>query len=139
MDSWLETLCEGSLFGAAAGALLVLNGRIAGIGGITAQLFESRGDERAWRAWFIGGLLAGGAILGRLDPSAVLAQHWVAMPWLLVSGVLVGWGGRLGAGCTSGHGVCGVGRFSLRSIVAVLMFTATGMLVRGAVHLGGWS
>ena len=140
MEDWIEAWAAGALFGAAAGALLLLNGKIAGISGIAGQALETSGEERAWRLWLLGGLLAGGAVIGMVLPTAVVKSHFLGTPWLVIAGVLIGFGARIGNGCTSGHGVCGVGRWSRRSLVAVATFSATGALAyRVIAALGGLS
>lgn len=100
-----------------------LNGRIAGISGIVGGMLSERGSEFGWRAMFFVGLLVGAFgytfARGGLD-IAIPAS----IPVLLVAGLLVGFGTRLGAGCTSGHGVCGIGRLSKRSVVATGTFVA---------------
>ncbi|MBE7244438.1 MAG: YeeE/YedE family protein [Actinomycetospora chiangmaiensis] len=127
MDAYLPALGGGLLIGLAAAMLLLLNGRIAGISGLVAGLARP-GERRRADAAFLIGLLLGPPLF------ALLAGHWPAMrieggwPILALAGLLVGFGTRLGSGCTSGHGVCGLGRLSPRSIVAVLVFLATGML-----------
>lgn len=134
----LEALVAGALFGAAAGVLLLLNGRIAGVSGVAAQVLETKGHERAWRLWFLAGLLAGGALIAIRVPDAIARVHFAPTPWLLLAGLAIGIGARVGGGCTSGHGVCGVGRWSRRSLAAVAMFTASGAIVyRAITALGG--
>jgi uncharacterized protein len=117
----------GALVGLSASLLLVLNGRVAGISGIVHALTQPvRGLELSWRAWFVLGLVAGG-----LGAAAMLPHAEVTSPSLLVSvvaGALVGVGTRLGNGCTSGHGVCGLSRLSGRSLVATLTFITTGAI-----------
>jgi uncharacterized protein len=117
----------GALIGAASALLLVLNGRIAGISGIVGGLVDghARGDT-GWRLTFLAGLLAGGVVLAFVLPGALQATP-VAWPLVVVAGLLVGLGTRMGSGCTSGHGVCGISRLSARSIVATLTFMGTGM------------
>jgi len=133
-----SALAGGSLIGASASLLLLLNGRIAGISGIAGGLVHPRAGDVAWRLYFLAGLLIGGLVLLALTPSAFGAPV-VSLPLTLVSGLLVGFGTRLGSGCTSGHGVCGVSRLSLRSIVATAIFVATGMLATFVVQhvIGG--
>jgi uncharacterized membrane protein YedE/YeeE len=125
---WLLALAGGVLIGLAATLLLWLNGRVAGVSGIVnGVLFPARG-EVAWRLAFLLGLvLAAGAYMA-LVPGA--PQPRTDFPrWALVAaGLLVGFGTRMGNGCTSGHGVCGIARLSPRSIAAVLVFMATAML-----------
>lgn len=124
----LRALLGGLLIGAAAAMLLLFNGRVAGISGILGGLLELRTGEWRWRARFVAGLIAGGAVARVVAPGAlgVIASP---LPVLAIAGVLVGFGTRFGGGCTSGHGVCGVGRGSPRSILA----TATFMAVAGVV------
>lgn len=121
-------LLGGMLIGLAAALLLLLNGRIAGISGILGGLLSPAGAERYWRQLFIIGLLAGGfltpLITGRRLDTFIAAPWWL----IIIAGLLVGFGTRLGSGCTSGHGVCGLARLSPRSLVATLTFIATAML-----------
>jgi uncharacterized membrane protein YedE/YeeE len=133
-----SALAGGSLIGASASLLLLLNGRIAGISGIVGGLVHPRAGDVAWRLYFLAGLLVGGLVLLASRPSAFGAPV-VSLPLTLVAGLLVGFGTRLGSGCTSGHGVCGVSRLSLRSIVATAIFVATGMLATFLVQhvIGG--
>ena len=121
-------LMGGALIGFAAVLLLVLNGRIAGIAGILGGLMTSTArGERFWRLAFIFGLIAGTGlyILARGGLSLELQASSLT---LLVAGLLVGVGTRLGSGCTSGHGVCGLARRSPRSLVATMIFMATAAL-----------
>ncbi|MGE3671741.1 MAG: YeeE/YedE family protein [Polyangiaceae bacterium] len=139
MSNYLSLVGAGALFGAAAGSLLVVKGRIAGISGIAAKLADGPASERRFAAWVVFGLLIGGALLRQFVPGAVAGHAPAPVGWMVVAGFLVGLGARVGNGCSSGHGVCGVGRFSLRSCVAVGTFTGVGMLVRSLVVAGGWS
>lgn len=117
-----QSLLGGLLIGAASAAMLVLNGRIAGISGITGGVLRmSRGDT-LWRALFVLGLVGGGAIYHVIAPEAfanTLDRSWGA---LVVAGLLVGFGTQMGNGCTSGHGICGLSRMSPRSLAAVVTF-----------------
>jgi uncharacterized membrane protein YedE/YeeE len=110
-------------------AVLVLYfslGRIAGISGILNKAIEDR-DDRLWRWVFLVALMIGAVAMFKVfDLRAGNAV--VSMPWLIAAGLLVGAGTRLGNGCTSGHGICGLARFSKRSAVAVAVFMATGVL-----------
>ncbi len=116
------------LIGLSAVLLLYLNGRIAGISGIlNGALARTRGDT-AWRVAFIVGMLAGGAAFWWLTPHAFTPREGYPLHLLLPAGFLVGFGTRLGSGCTSGHGVCGLGRRSLRSLVATITFVGCGMV-----------
>jgi uncharacterized membrane protein YedE/YeeE len=127
MNPWLSAAIGGVLIGLSATLLLLLNGRIAGISGIVYGLMQrSRAEEWAWRAAFVAGLMLAGGIamrvLGQSTPSPA------SVPVLLLAGFAVGFGTRLGGGCTSGHGICGLGRFSKRSLVAVLVFMGSAIV-----------
>lgn len=117
----------GLLIGGSALLLLAASGRIAGVSGIVGGLVKAPAGDRGWRLGFLGGLGLGGLALLVMDPSALPG---VSAPWPLVvaAGLLVGFGARQGNGCTSGHGVCGLGRRSRRSLVAVLVFMAAGVV-----------
>ena len=118
----------GLLIGASTALILMLNGRIAGISGILGGLLDWNRSEIGWRPAFLAGLLIAPPVyraLGGVLPPVVLDAP---LGLLMVAGLLVGFGSRLGAGCTSGHGVCGVGRGSPRSIAATLVFTATAIV-----------
>ena len=118
----------GALIGLAAALLLALNGRIAGISGIVGGLLPPRAGDALWRLLFVLGL-ALGALLVRLYSGAPLAVPVESSTFTLVlGGLLVGFGTRLGSGCTSGHGICGLARLSPRSLVAVVTFMASAML-----------
>jgi uncharacterized membrane protein YedE/YeeE len=127
MEPALSALLGGVIIGAGAGLLLLFNGRIAGATGIASVFVSPETGEILWRACFIFGLLTGGLVINAFVPGA-LPRYTASWPTLVAAGVLVGFGARLGGGCTSGHGVCGVGRLSKRSIVAAGIFTATGMI-----------
>lgn len=131
-DSAMQALGGGLLIGAGAAALLLLNGKIAGISGILANLVERHAGEQGWRVAFVVGLVAPALVWGAGQPQ--LPAGW---PLALVSGLLVGVGTRLGSGCTSGHGVCGLANLSLRSLAATLVFMsaaiATVFIVRHGV------
>lgn len=125
MTSWLPALFGGVLIGLAATWLLWCNGRVAGVSGITGGvLLPARGDV-AWRVAFLAGLVGAAGLYLHFVPGAFVAREGFPRGSLLVAGLLVGFGTRMGNGCTSGHGVCGLGRLSLRSLVAVLTFLAT--------------
>ncbi len=118
----------GALIGLAATLLMLLSGRIAGVAGILGDLIDLAAGRRAWRLAFLLGLVAAPLVLAAGGASL----RDPAMPgWtiLVVAGLLVGFGTRLGNGCTSGHGICGVARLSPRSIAATATFMAVAMLV----------
>jgi uncharacterized membrane protein YedE/YeeE len=129
-------LAGGILIGAAASLLLRLEGRIAGISGIVAGLLRPARADALWRAAFVAGLLAGGVAVALFDPGLIGTPPGSTVR-LVAAGLLVGFGTRLGSGCTSGHGVCGIGRGSPRSIAATLTFMATGILTVLALRLLG--
>jgi len=132
----IPSLLGGMLLGAAASLLLLVSGKTAGISGIVAGLLRA-GVDRGWRMLFVLGLLIGGALVAWVEPSA-LGASTRPLGLLAVAGVLVGFGARLGGGCTSGHGVCGLSRLSKRSLVATLTFMATAAIAVFAMHqLGG--
>jgi uncharacterized membrane protein YedE/YeeE len=121
-------LCGGVLIGLSAALLLLTHGRIAGISGILGGLLTARRGDTAWRASFVLALLAVGATLVRIYPERFRVLGMPRWPVIVIAGLLVGFGTRLGSGCTSGHGVCGVGRGSPRSIVATVTFMATAII-----------
>lgn len=127
MLSWLVAVAGGVMIGAASALLLWTHGRIAGISGITGALLETRTRDRGWRFAFLGGLAAAGLAARLLAPGAVGAPVR-SLPIVMIAGALVGFGARLGGGCTSGHGVCGLARWSARSLVAVATFVTAGAL-----------
>jgi uncharacterized membrane protein YedE/YeeE len=136
----VASLLGGVLIGLGASAVLVGCGRIAGISNIlSSALSPAKGEDGAWRLLFLLGLIVGGAGLALFAPSAVGAPIMGSLPRAVAAAVLVGVGVELGAGCTSGHGVCGIGRLSPRSIIATITFIATGMLTVLTLHFAGWS
>ena len=120
-------LVGGILIGLAASVLYGLNGRIAGISGIFGRLLGNPSD-RAWRLQFLCGLLLGSAVLFAIFPDRFAIEVPRSLPAFGVAGILVGFGTQLANGCTSGHGVCGLSRFSLRSLAATLTFIASAIL-----------
>lgn len=118
-------LAGGVLIGLATALLLLLNGRIAGISGVLGGLLKPARGDIAWRAAFVLGIIAAPLAYGLIAlPAAPLIE--ADTPALIVAGLLVGVGTRYGAGCTSGHGVCGLSRLSPRSLVATACFMAAG-------------
>ena len=118
----------GILIGTASLLLLAFHGRIAGVSGIVGGLAGAATCDRRWRIAFMIGLVTGGAILSFALPSVYPKTIPELSPLLLLAGVLVGYGTRLGNGCTSGHGVCGISRFSPRSLLATMTFMTTGAI-----------
>lgn len=131
----LSGLIGGALIGLASALLMLLAGRLAGVSGILGGLLTA-GSERGWRLAFIAGLIAA-ALIGPLfgaPAAARLSSSNLAL--YAVAGLLVGFGTRMGNGCTSGHGVCGFARFSTRSIIATLLFMATAIVTVAIVRHG---
>lgn len=122
---WLQALTGGVLIGLSATSLLWLNGRIAGVSGILNGILLPKPGDVSWRVAFLVGLIAAGGLYIILVPNAPQPRTDFPRAGLVVAGVLVGFGTRMGNGCTSGHGVCGLGRLSLRSLAAVMVFMAT--------------
>jgi uncharacterized protein len=118
--SVLNSLLGGLLIGAGAAMLLLLNGRVAGVSGILANVLGAQTGEQGWRLGFLAGMLVPALLYGVGHP--LLPSGW---PLAVIAGLLVGVGTRLGSGCTSGHGVCGLANLSARSLVATLIFMAT--------------
>jgi uncharacterized protein len=143
MNPYLLALLGGGIIGTAAATFWVLTGRVAGISGIAGGILTGTALDQPWRMAFVMGLLLGGALLGSRMPSAFAPSTLLpaafstnAGTWLtLASGLLVGVGTKLGSGCTSGHGVCGVSRLSKRSLVATLAFMAAGFITVFCIRL----
>jgi uncharacterized protein len=124
---WLWATLGGVLIGAASALLLLVHGRIAGISGIVGSLLQPGTADRAWRSAFVAGLLVAGLVVALVHPTAIGATTR-SPAVIVVAGLLVGFGTRLGSGCTSGHGVCGLSRLSIRSLFAVATFMTTGAI-----------
>jgi uncharacterized membrane protein YedE/YeeE len=125
----LQSGLGGALIGLSASAMLLLEGRIAGISGIVGGLLAPKPGDIAWRVAFVAGLVTAGVGAAWLAPGQ-LAVELSRAPWMVVlAGLLVGVGTRLGNGCTSGHGVCGLSRSSPRSLASVVTFMAVGATV----------
>jgi len=123
----LMPLTGGVLIGIAASMLLLFSGRIAGVSGIFGGVLFQQGKERAWRLFFVAGLIAGGCLLYILNGEFFENSSGRSLLEVSFAGLLVGIGTKVGGGCTSGHGVCGIGRLSVRSIVATVTFVLAGM------------
>ena len=124
MHPYLVSLFGGLLIGVSVWLLLAGMGRVTGISGIAATALTAP-KESLWRYAFLVGLIGGGLLFVRLFDTA--SAGVASTPWLMIAGLLVGFGTVLGGGCTSGHGVCGMGRRSPRSLIATLTFMAAGM------------
>lgn len=119
----------GALIGLAAVLLMLFNGRIAGISGIADGLVNPRTDDRLWRLSFIAGLIAAPLIAALFGHAVPMPQMPLNYATIIVAGLLVGFGTRLGNGCTSGHGICGIARLSPRSITATGVFMIAAIIV----------
>jgi uncharacterized protein len=128
MQNYVSSLLGGALIGLSATLLLLFHGRVAGISGILGTVITpgAAEQERRWRIYFLLGLVGIGVPLLFTFPTAFAGSPGGSLVRVGLGGLLVGYGTRLGSGCTSGHGVCGVSRLSLRSIVATLTFIAFG-------------
>lgn len=133
MTEYLPSLAGGMLIGLSASLLLLLNGRIAGISGIVGRL--AQGSHVGTNAVFVAGLMFGPVLYGFIAGQAPASTVTASWPLLVIAGLLVGFGSRMGSGCTSGHGVLGLARLSPRSFVAVVTFLTAGVvtvsLIRG--------
>jgi len=140
MHPYLLSVLGGVLIGAAAVLLMATLGRIAGISGIAGGLVRRGVGERGWRLAFVAGLLVAPMLLWLLRGDNGIGAPQVGMPWMALAGLLVGFGTGIGSGCTSGHGVCGVARWSPRSLWATAVFMLFGMATVYVVRhlLGGW-
>jgi uncharacterized membrane protein YedE/YeeE len=127
-------LIGGLLIGLAAALLLLLNGRISGISGIVGGLLVRKSSEVGWRVAFVAGLLLGALAYVLATDDALPVRMQASLPVLVAAGLLVGFGTRLGSGCTSGHGVCGIARLSKRSIAATAIFFGVAILTVFLTH-----
>jgi uncharacterized membrane protein YedE/YeeE len=123
----VSALAGGVLIGLAASLFLLVNGRVAGISGLLSGLLTQVPGDRAVRGLFLAGMMAAGVLAVLLAPEQ-LGPSPYRWPWLAAAGLLVGFGTRVGGGCTSGHGLCGISRGSVRSVVATITFMGTAVL-----------
>jgi uncharacterized membrane protein YedE/YeeE len=139
MEAFILPLVGGSLIGIAVSMMLIFNGRVTGISGIISGLLKVTKQDILWRVTFVIGMFAGGLVLREWDPN-VFANTSGRPTWMIaLAGLLVGYGTVMGGGCTSGHGVCGISRMSIRSLLATVTFilfgvisaTLTGIWLRG--------
>lgn len=140
MENWTTTpfeplagLLGGLLIGLSVVLLLLTLGRIAGISGIAAGAITQKGTQRFWRLAFLVGIVLS-AVLYIVFTGALQVQTQMSSGYLVVAGLLVGFGTRLGSGCTSGHGVAGLSRLSKRSIVATLTFMAAAIITTNLIR-----
>ena len=125
-ETWGLAAVGGLMIGAASACLLVLVGKTAGISGILEGVIRGEKSEFSWKLAFVLGLIAGGIALLFVLPGNVAEQGLRTLPVMALAGLLVGFGTRMGGGCTSGHGVCGIGRLNVRSVVGTVTFIAAG-------------
>jgi len=134
----VSALLGGALIGLSISLLLMLNGRMAGISGIMNGLFSSPKKEEIWRGLFLLGLIFGAVIFQLLTNDSLSLRQDYPKVLIIIGGFLVGMGTRMGSGCTSGHGICGIASFSIRSISATITFMLSGMLTVFIVkHIAG--
>lgn len=129
MNEFVMATIGGVMIGVSASLLLLSVGRISGISGIMGSLLMRTTTDWGWRLSFVGGLLAGGLVLNFIYPEAFVVSSERSTIMMVIAGLLVGFGTQMGSGCTSGHGVCGLTRFSLRSLAATISFMVAGMLI----------
>jgi uncharacterized membrane protein YedE/YeeE len=128
MEQILNPLVGGVVIGVAATFMMAFNGKIAGISGIVGRALTSPKKEHFWRYSFILGLIVGGLLLKFISPQYFEYELKFSYLEAVAAGLLVGIGSRLGSGCTSGHGVCGLPRFSARSLVATMTFMGAAII-----------
>jgi uncharacterized membrane protein YedE/YeeE len=138
-SGYWTALGGGALIGLAATILWVSLGRVAGVSGVWGEILAPATRDRGWRVAFVAGMVVAGVVAAMVSPSAITRSP-APLAMVALGGLLVGFGTRLGTGCTSGHGVCGLARFSRRSLLAVMTFMLTGGVTVAIVRtLGGWS
>jgi uncharacterized membrane protein YedE/YeeE len=131
----LWPLFGGTLIGLSVTLMLLFNGRVTGISGILASSLTRPDGESIWRWTFLAGMLSGGLILHLFRPEAFENSSGRGLATVALAGLLVGYGTVLGSGCTSGHGICGISRLSVRSLIATATFMLFGFLCVQAVRI----
>ena len=131
----IMAIAGGGLIGLSAVLLMLFNGRILGVSGIASNLISGLNYSRKYSAAFVLGVLVTATLGMQINPLLLPGPLNMSLPWMILAGMLVGFGTRLANGGTSGHGVCGISRFSKRSLVATLSFLATGFITATAIHL----
>ncbi|QDK39351.1 YeeE/YedE family protein [Bdellovibrio sp. NC01] len=130
----LYPLLGGAIIGVAVTLMLLFNGRVTGISGIVSSAISTRSSDNMWRWAFLIGLTIGGVIIHLLHPDLLTNLSNRNFLQIIIAGVLVGYGTVMGSGCTSGHGVCGISRFSIRSLIATATFILFGFLAVTALR-----
>ena len=128
MESYFFSLLGGALIGLAISLMLYLNGRVTGVSGIISGALGRPHGDLSWRINFILGLILGGFALKHFYAQALETDLQRSLPWIIIAGCFVGFGTVMGGGCTSGHGICGLSRFSGRSLVATIVFMIFGII-----------
>ena len=134
-EAVVMAIIGGSLIGLSASLLLLSTGRVAGISGILGELLKTNNEPKQWRVLFLFGLFFAGSLGNAFMPESIQIPKDHSLVALVAAGILVGFGTRIGNGCTSGHGICGLSRFSKRSLIAVLVFMATGFITATSIQL----
>lgn len=134
IEAILPLLLGGAIIGFAVTLMLLFNGRVTGISGILAGVLSKPKKDGLWRWTFLGGMIAGGIVMKSLRPELFLNTTGAGNLVVISAGLLVGYGTVMGSGCTSGHGVCGISRFSVRSLLATMTFMLFGFLAVLAVR-----
>ncbi|MBL7543166.1 MAG: YeeE/YedE family protein [Bdellovibrionaceae bacterium] len=127
-SSPLTPLIGGSLIGLAVTIMLLFNGRVTGLSGIIAATLSRPNKDNVWRTMVVLGMLIGGLVMYKTSPELFLNSSDRGLITIVVAGLLVGYGTVMGSGCTSGHAICGLSRFSLRSLAATITFMFFGFL-----------
>ena len=128
IESIFLALVGGGIIGLAVSLMLLFNGRVTGISGIVGTILKLPKGDMAWRICFVSGLFLGGYIMNKMHPEYFVDSSGRQLATVGVAGLLVGFGTMMGTGCTSGHAVCGISRFSKRSLFATISFMATGFV-----------
>lgn len=128
ISSIKNAIVGGVLIGIAASIMLIFNGRVTGIAGIVSGALTLPKKDTAWRIAFVLGLVLAGIIFYQVNPDYFKNESGRSLPVVIIAGLLVGFGTVLGSGCTSGHGVCGISRLSIRSMSATIAFMAAGFI-----------
>lgn len=127
-QDWINALVGGLIIGISVSLMLLWNGRVTGISGIVNGAISPVKGDTLWRVLFIVGLFLGGLSLKFFKPDAFTGALTTDLWTTVLAGLLVGFGTILGSGCTSGHGICGISRMSIRSLVATFVFVAAGVV-----------
>ncbi len=139
MAAVYQAVLGGVLIGAASWLVMFATGRIPGVSGVFSRACQGRRGDTAWRVVFLVGLVVGAGAAMQVFPPAAAFHPVRSLPVLVAAGLLVGFGTRLGGGCTSGHGVCGLGMASRTALIATLLFMGAGLGTVAVMRLGGFA